>query len=286
MYTSSRPEEKLPARPRPKNFAKPRGFTLIELLVVIAIIAILAAILFPVFARARENARRASCQSNLKQIGLGVIQYTQDYDEKYPRAYYGYPDPSGAGQPGNDIIKDYKWMDVVQPYVKSTQVFNCPSDSFSGATHRAYVFPPTNRDNALQEFGSYHANQGYTGLGAQNGGPLGANATFEGASLSSIADTSGTIMVSDAAGDNANASFSTLDAGNNFSIATVGGQKLVRTAPAGGVTQDSGPIERHLETTNILYVDGHVKALKVDSLMKKNSQNLFYFFTNADDASS
>jgi prepilin-type N-terminal cleavage/methylation domain-containing protein len=60
------------------------GFTLIELLVVIAIIAILAAILFPVFARARENARRASCQSNLKQIGLGIMQYTQDYDERMP----------------------------------------------------------------------------------------------------------------------------------------------------------------------------------------------------------
>src|SRR5688500_3211019 len=63
---------------------KNRAFTLIELLVVIAIIAILAAILFPVFARARENARRASCQSNLKQIGLGVMQYVQDYDERYP----------------------------------------------------------------------------------------------------------------------------------------------------------------------------------------------------------
>jgi prepilin-type N-terminal cleavage/methylation domain-containing protein len=65
---------------------KRTGFTLIELLVVIAIIAILAAILFPVFARARENARRASCQSNLKQIGLAVYQYTQDYDEKCPSA--------------------------------------------------------------------------------------------------------------------------------------------------------------------------------------------------------
>src|SRR5687768_5924591 len=65
-----------------------KGFTLIELLVVIAIIAILAAILFPVFARARENARRSSCQSNLKQIGLGFAQYTQDYDEKMPITIY------------------------------------------------------------------------------------------------------------------------------------------------------------------------------------------------------
>src|SRR6185436_12145569 len=70
------------------------GFSLIELLVVIAIIAILAAILFPVFGRARENARRSSCQSNLKQIGLGVAQYLQDYDERLPS---GYVDTSGGG---------------------------------------------------------------------------------------------------------------------------------------------------------------------------------------------
>lgn len=107
-------------------YPKRKAFTLIELLVVIAIIAILAAILFPVFARARENARRASCQSNLKQIGLGILQYAQDYDEKMPRAYYGYPDTSGTPA-GNDIIGDYKWMDVVQPYAKSVQVFNCPA---------------------------------------------------------------------------------------------------------------------------------------------------------------
>ena len=101
--------------PMPKRLRN--GFTLIELLVVIAIIAILAAILFPVFARARENARRASCQSNLKQIALGIAQYTQDYDEKLPIRYYAaVPDYAGG------------WAAVIQPYVKSNQLFQCPSE--------------------------------------------------------------------------------------------------------------------------------------------------------------
>ena len=121
--------------------ARRPGFTLIELLVVIAIIAILAAILFPVFARARENARRASCQSNLKQIGLGILQYTQDYDEKYPMAYYtGRDVQTNTSMPGykftvsdtNGVPSHWiSWMDITFPYIKSVQIFVCPSATFT-----------------------------------------------------------------------------------------------------------------------------------------------------------
>src|SRR5688500_10108661 len=98
-----------------------KGFTLIELLVVIAIIAILAALLFPVFARARENARRASCQSNLKQIALGTVQYTQDYDSKLPRWDNSPPDWAGfTGTPHPTIY-------LLSPYIKSDQMWRCPS---------------------------------------------------------------------------------------------------------------------------------------------------------------
>src|SRR3569833_1496298 len=110
-----------------------RAFTLIELLVVIAIIAILAAILFPVFAKARENARRASCASNLKQIALGLMQYGQDNDEMLPFFFYG--PVGGASQPTGPR---YKWMDAAFPYIKSEAVFSCPSDSGAGKRYIYY----------------------------------------------------------------------------------------------------------------------------------------------------
>lgn len=111
---------------RSDRSARQQGFTLIELLVVIAIIAILAAILFPVFSRARENARRTSCLNNMKQLGLGLMQYTQDYDEKLPKFV--------AQAPGGNSINHFmanlpymNWQQVIYPYTKSYQINYCPS---------------------------------------------------------------------------------------------------------------------------------------------------------------
>jgi prepilin-type N-terminal cleavage/methylation domain-containing protein/prepilin-type processing-associated H-X9-DG protein len=144
-----------------------QGFTLIELLVVIAIIAILAAILFPVFAQAREKARQASCTSNVKQIMTGVKMYTQDYDEQSP--YYLW----NANSPSAGVFMT--WMEMVNPYIKNEGIFQCPSapratSGFSGIAaqcanqrlastycwpgwipYNYWLFPMTNRQGARQD---------------------------------------------------------------------------------------------------------------------------------------
>lgn len=122
-----------------------RGFTLIELLVVIAIIAILAAILFPVFARAREKARQASCSSNIKQITLALLQYAQDYDEILP-----------CGRPqyiacANDSVAF--WQHVIGPYIRNTQIFLCPSNSSTGNPGCARYFPWARAMNIAVNYG-------------------------------------------------------------------------------------------------------------------------------------
>jgi prepilin-type N-terminal cleavage/methylation domain-containing protein/prepilin-type processing-associated H-X9-DG protein len=110
-------------------FSRSDGFTLIELLVVIAIIAILAAILFPVFARAREKARQTSCLSNQKQIGLAMMMYMDDYDEQFCKVTC-----SGG--------TNYKWFDPIDPYIKNKQILFCPSlrgQSSQGTPKTDYV---------------------------------------------------------------------------------------------------------------------------------------------------
>jgi len=213
------------------RFVGKRGFTLIELLVVIAIIAILAAILFPVFARARENARRASCQSNLKQIGLGIMQYTQDYDEKLP--------PARNTVQGTNVV--WHWM--VQPYVKSIQLFKCPSNTDNnnlGNTPAAALGIP-----AIPR--SYVAN------GSGGGTPVvPAPATLRpmnqegtgisGAALSAVETPATTLLVGETR-DNDDQKF--YDATSQVSTGA-GNSRLTN----------------HLGMSNWLFADGHVKALK------------------------
>ena len=260
------------------------AFTLIELLVVIAIIAILAAILFPVFARARENARRASCQSNLKQIGLGMLQYSQDYDEKLVMDWFG---PSGPGNDGrSNSTTRYKWMDAIFPYVKSEQIYVCPSDidvTYAGTTYYAqYKLNTTLTGLSSQYFGSYGINSAYG-----NGSPTNKNESGPGLSggsaLSSLEDPSGTIWVMDSALNDTNAT--SVNYGKyRFNFYTYGNYTPSgdpRTVTFNDYT--ARMIERHLETFNTLYTDGHVKAQKIDAVFARGNFNIFKRFSVQDD---
>lgn len=214
-----------------------RGFTLIELLVVIAIIALLAAILFPVFARARENARKSSCANNLKQIGLGVLQYCQDYDETMP---------------GHNMQNNTWWQDNVRPYIKSNQLFDCPSNT--GTKYR----PNTNNS------GSYGANI----VGWNNGYPTPPFSVPDQNVWVNIAD-----MVKPAQ------TVASMDTYNNFELGSDNGTPAGISMSAQGqrTMLNNGSIrERHLETANVLYCDGHVKSAKLDDLAVKATDGIHF----------
>lgn len=208
-----------------------RGFTLLELLVVIGIIALLAAILFPVFARARENARRASCQSNLKQLMLGVVQYTQDFDERFPLSV------AGVG------ISRVQWPDLVMPYVKSTQIFFCPSHKTTyPATPLAvaYDYPITWTPLYI----SYGANDWVFDPG------------YNFNTLAVMKSPARVVLISDWINSNA--------AGNgaaNSITATTSASQGSGTATDGDTGYKRGRM-RHLWGGNYAFADGHVKWFK------------------------
>ncbi len=205
---------------------KRRAFTLIELLVVIAIIAILAAILFPVFSRAREKARQAACQSNLRQLTLAFLMYAQDYDETFPPAYYFYDGWS------HEVAWDFHmdWTSgtahggLIWPYTKNKQINACPS--FHG---EAWGRPYT----------GYAYNTSYIGaVPAEGKRP---------ASMAEISHPAETVLLADSAwcsGGN--------PAGNNY-----------LRAPSDPIYAWIGPNVhfRHNDTANVAYCDGHVKAV-------------------------
>lgn len=244
--------------------ASKTGFTLIELLVVIAIIAILAAILFPVFARARENARRASCQSNLKQLGLGVAQYVQDYDERMPL---------GENAGGTVTAEMRSWMNQIYPYVKNEQVYFCPSDPAKYSDKWNYL------DTSGQSL-SYTCNS-YNYLANPARSPYAySSGTTVSVSLSQIEAPAEVVSLLDGAGSN-DGSFIWWYMWDTPTAASITTGSMGRLLGGANV----GMRERHLETINVLWCDGHVKAMKLDALAKPstNPTGRLKFFTMQDD---
>lgn len=217
---------------------KRQGFTLIELLVVIAIIAILAAILFPVFAKAREKARQASCQNNVKQLGVALMMYAQDYDEKYV----------------TNANSGYYWQDILQPYIKNTQVYNCPSSSLKWAPQNVNAYSYTL--NCM-----YWSNATLGMMFEQSSSGPTSSATIE--------DPAGTVFTGD---------------GYYFQWAVLPGTLNTTIAPARFTSNQGGYFEaRHNEGLNVAFLDGHVKWLKLTDLTRTNTAGNYPYFTKIID---
>ena len=224
MFT---PSTQLSRRSHPRQLS---AFTLIELLVVIAIIAILAAILFPVFGRARENARKSSCQSNLKQLGLAALQYQQDNDELSI--------PGRIGGPGTVA---FSWTTLVMPYLKNSQILVCPSDvpNVHGPITCGYTY------------------NFYAGINSAGTDPRRLSSVILPAQVPMFVDAGGT---ADAISGNP-----ATDQAMIFIIPGGGGtqelgRKITNSRIYGvNTVEATAAADRHMEGANYVFIDGHVK---------------------------
>ena len=204
---------------------KRRGFTLIELLVVIAIIAILAAILFPVFAKAREKARQSSCNSNVKQMSLGMQMYAGDYDQTYPTDWITLPG-------GTAWTNRYTWRAMIYPYVKNLQLYTCPSDA-----SRAYVGALAGV--CLNDEGNIPAGYGDNTMHYVGGPPTSPGIMY--CRESQMGSTAELIMMGDSTG---------------------GGHQISYDQNTLGFVRTDAAASRHNEGCNYGFADGHAKWMK------------------------
>ena len=260
------------------HMKKKPGFTLIELLVVIAIIAIIAALLFPVFAKVRENARRASCASNLKQIMLGFSLYTQDADDNFPQWKWARNSIGGDTDP-NDATTF--WINAIYPYAKNTGVYKCPDDSTLTATTALNGWFSTAPDGAITAKGMVPALSHVTLS-------YGANEPLLDSNTSLVADDqpSATLLIGDSAlalsgarndcytdWQAASASGNPNDARLRdpiLRLAYPNGMDSIPNFLTGGCANPAQPswasYARHNGGSNIGFVDGHVKWLPVSQI--------------------
>ncbi|HEY3397014.1 MAG TPA: prepilin-type N-terminal cleavage/methylation domain-containing protein [Armatimonadota bacterium] len=230
-----------------------RGFTLIELLVVIAIIAILAAILFPVFARARAKAQQASCLSNMKQFGIAFAMYSSDYDNKMIGGNWnGATPPFATATPPCTNSAYSFWYQVIVPYVKNKQVFVCAGDSnpLWPSLHGAFL--PCNPDTPFVSYMFSGCNRGTVGAVSFGGYPNTGPTAGKDLSDNQI-DLVNTIYITDDVGGHPNNSVC-------WSPATCGLQGL---AGSGGYTPFLS--DRHNSGFNALWMDGHASWKSFDS---------------------
>lgn len=231
-------------------FVRKNAFTLIELLVVIAIIAILAAILFPVFSRARENARKISCLNNMKQLGTGLMQYLQDYDGAMHANLMGNYEGK-AGTVGEPSV----WTGAIQPYIKNAGIFRCPSSKSDRPQSFQYVLSPSNRTGL--DYPSIGVNAGlsstynyYHYAGFPTGGAYPRPMRD-----SMIQYPALTVAYAD-----------------SFDEGSAPGGYMVMAYKGIATTGSTNSIaNRHLEGTNVAFMDGHAKWYKSERLVNKSA---------------
>lgn len=253
-----------------------QAFTLIELLVVVSIIAGLAAILFPVFSRARENARRASCMSNLKQMGLAMTMYTQDYDERMMSLSLGEKggDYEFSPYPDGRTYDTNIWRAALYAYVKNVQVFNCPSADSA-------IYWKGNRNSWSTYAYNYSKPSGpaFSADGSR-GVSLGANSG--GAILAAIETPSETIAIAEGSTDRLIANFTDSNVSDGH-VVTEETIKDTGECYEGAKNYTSCLRAPHLDTMNVLFVDGHVKAMPWRSILSdRNSVQQMKYWTTAD----